>query len=83
MFFHLRNGFKMSLTFDDLQSVIHVFITSHLVDYNDMFARLSQNMIAQLRGVQNAADTLQDIPEARSHLSYLGFHSLAPCLFWN
>lgn len=59
-FFHLRNilRIKSFITFNDLQRVIHAFITSHLDFCNVMFTYLGQNMIAQLQGIQNAAARL-------------------------
>ena len=56
-FFHLRNIAKIRpfLSQDDAETLVHVFITSHLDYCNSLFTGLPRNSLKKLQVIQNAA----------------------------
>ncbi len=70
-YFHLRNitKIKSTLSFHDLERLIHAFVFSHLDYCNDLFTCLSQSSVAQLQLVQNAATRILTTSNRKSHIT--------------
>lgn len=69
-FVQLRTVFKIKavLSFQDVQKIIHVFISSHLDQCYSLFTTLSSSSASLLLLVQNVGETL--------------FPVLTSCFFW-
>lgn len=70
-FYQLRviTRLKPTLSFKDLETVIHAFITSRLDYCNALYFGLPQNQLARLQLVQNAAARLLTGTKRREHIS--------------
>ena len=70
-FYQLRNIAKIKslLTFQDLEKLIHAFISSRLDYCNALFTTLSSSSIHRLQLVQNAAARLLTNTYRRSHIT--------------
>ena len=78
-FYQLRNIAKIKslLTFQDLEKLIHAFISSRLDYCNALFTTLSSSSIHRLQLVQNAAARLLTNTYRRSHVT-----SVLKALHW-
>ncbi len=56
-FYQLRINVKLNriLSFEDMETVIHAFISSRLDYCNSLYLGLSKNLLSRLQLVQNAA----------------------------
>lgn len=70
-FYQLRiiSKLKLFLTFNDLEKVIHAFITSRLDYCNSLYLGLPQSSIARLQMVQNAAARLLTRAKKTDHIT--------------
>ena len=70
-FFHLRNIAKIKaiLSFQDLEKIIHAFVSSRLDYCNSLFTTLSRSSVSRLQLVQNAAARLLTNTRRRAHIS--------------
>ena len=74
-FFQLRilTKVKSFLSFEDLERVMHAFVTSRLDYCNALYAGINQSTVKRLQIVQNAAARLLTGSRKRSHITPILF----------
>ncbi len=75
-FFHLRNisRIQSSLSQQDVETVIHAFVTSQLDSYNSLLYGFSANNIKRLQYVQNSAACLITHTRKNNHITPILYH---------
>jgi len=70
-FFHLRSIAKLKsiLTFDDMEKVVHAFVSSRLDYCNVLYLGVSQASLSRLQLVQNSAARLLTGTKKREHIT--------------
>ncbi len=84
-FFHLRNisRIQSSLSQQDVETVIHAFVTSQLDSYNSLLYGFSANNIKRLQYVQNSAACLITHTRKNNHITPILYHFIGsrfPCV---